>query len=293
MSEIRYEYKKSLLVGDEAQSINISLPLILNKNIDEKRVGIFAYLKMCSGMDNIARFIMPDLVEWCGYKSDSKRVGGTNDRFLNIMDDLSDAGYFTYLTSKSRSKYIKCAINENHYSKDCSNGYATIYLDELSKILSYKRETKNDIYIKNTTILLVFAYLRHKIARRPNELLPEERTADKIKERKERLPEAYNCNIIDIANDLGISAATTSVALNILETELGLIVTDVAYRVKDKNGVYRTPNTIFANAYKRENNYLLITGEDYSRSEIEQKANKLKKMYSRYNINKDKRKQKK
>jgi hypothetical protein len=135
----------------------------------------------------------------------------------------------------------------------------------------------------------VFSYLRNKISRRPNELKPEERTSDGIEKRKERLPDAYASNIIDIANELNISPKTLSRIIDILEDELKLIVTDRAYRVKNENGEFRTLPTIFANAYKREDKYLLETGKNYARTEIELKAENMKQHYQDYRIDKRKR----
>lgn len=116
---------------------------------------------------------------------------------------------------------------------------------------------------------------------------------DKIKDRKERLPEVYDTNFNIIADEIGVSDRTVSEAIYILECELGLIVTDVPYRTKNKDKEFRTPNTLFANAYKREHKYLLLTDEDYSRKELEQKESNLQKVYTKYKINKDKRKQRK
>jgi hypothetical protein len=71
-----------------------------------------------------------------------------------------------------------------------------------------------------------------------------------------------------------------------------LIVTDRAYRVKNENDEFRTLPTIFANAYKREDKYLLDTGNDYSRTEIELKAQNMKRYYQDYRIDIRKRKPK-
>lgn len=231
------------------------------------------------------------MVEWCGGKSD-RRINGTNDKVLSTLDILSDRGYLTYLTEKSRSSYMKCKFDMNNYCESCSNGYAVIYLDELEKIMNYQKENLKDGTLNNTTILLVFAYLRNKIRRRPNELMPEERTNDGIKKRKERLPDAYGSNINDIANELNISSKTVSKIIDILEYGLELIVTDRAYRVKNVNNEFRTLPTIFANAYKREDKYLLATGETYSRTEIALKAKNMKQHYQDYKIDKRKRKTK-
>jgi hypothetical protein len=288
----KYEYKRIQLEGSQSKYIYIPLSVITDAQLDIRRVGIFSYLRIHCGLNNVVNFTISDIVEWCGGKPD-RRVNGTNDKFLSTLDSFYNGGYLTYLTERSRSSYMKCEFNIGHYYEACSNGYAAIYLDELEKIMNYKKENLKDSTLNNTTILLVFAYLRHKIRRRQNELMPEERTPDGIKKRKERLPDAYDSNINDIANELNISSKTISKIINILERELSLIVTDRAYRVKNEDDEFRTLPTIFANAYKREDKYLLDTGDNYSRIEIELKAENMKLHYQGYRIDKKKRKNKK
>ena len=104
------------------------------------------------------------------------------------------------------------------------------------------------------------------------------------------MPDAYNGNIIDMADEIGLSAKTFSKIIDILECELNLIVTDKAYRIKNEDDEFRTLPTIFANAYKREHSYLLDTGDDYSRTEIKLKAENMKQHYQGYKIDKRKRK---
>ena len=288
----KYEYKRILLEDSQSKYIYVPLSVITDNELDIRRVGIFSYLRIHCGLNNVIGFTIPDMVEWCGGKPD-RRVNGTNDKFLSTLDSFSSRGYLTYLTEVSRSSYMKCNFDMEYYYDECSNGYAVIYLDELEKIMNYQKENLKDSTINNTTILLVFAYLRNKIWRRPNELLPEERTSDGIKKRRERLPDAYGSNINDIANELYISSKTISKIIDILEYEMELIVTDRAYRVKNENDEFRTLPTIFANAYKREDKYLLDTGSNYSRTEIELKAENLNRYYQGYKIDKKKRKNKK
>lgn len=287
----KYEYKRIPLEESQSKYIYIPLSVITDDELDIRRVGIFSYLRIHCGLNNVIGFTIPDMVEWCGGKPD-RRANGSNDKFLATLDVLNDGGYLTYLTEKSRSSYMKCIFNMNYYYDTCSKGYAVIYLDELEKIINYQKENLKDGTLNNTTILLVFAYLRNKIRRRPNELAPEERTSDGIKKRKERMPDAYGSNINDIANELNISSKTLSKIIDILEQDLELIVTDRAYRVKNENDEFRTLPTIFANAYKREDKYLLDTGNNYSRAEIELKAYNLKKYYQDYRIDKKKRRNK-
>lgn len=272
----------------KSKYIYIPLSIIIDTELDTKRIGVFSYLRMRCGLDDVVGFTIPDMVEWCGGKPD-RRANGSNDKFLNIVDLLSDKGYLTYLGEQSKSSYMKCNFDTAYHYEECSDGYAIVYLDELEKIMNYKSKEKSAI---NTTILLVFSYFRHKIRRRPNELKPEERSPDGIKSRKERLPEAYDGNINDIAKEIGVHKQTLSKVIDILEYELKLIVTDRAYRVKNDNGEFRTLPTIFANAYKREDKYLLDTGDNYSRREIELKAENMKQHYQDYKIDKRKRRNK-
>lgn len=283
----KYEFAKTLLTDSEAKYIYIPLSIIMDGKLDIKRVGIFSYLKVHSGLNDMIGFTIPDMVEWCGMKP-NRREGKANDKFLNVVDDLKSSGYLTYLTEASKSSFMKCQFNSKYYYDQCKEGYAIVYLDELKKMMDYKNLQGNSI--DNTTILLVFAYLRNKIIRRPNELKPEERTSDGIRQRRQRLPEAVGSNITNIANELGIHKQTLSRIIDILEQELKLIVTDRAYRIKNEDNEFRTLPTIFANAYKREDKYLLSTGETYSRTEIELKAENMKQQYQDYKINKRKRK---
>lgn len=285
----KYEYAKTLLTDLESKYIYIPLSVIVDKELDIKRIGILSYLRIHCGLNDVVGFTVPDMVEWCNMKPNN-REGKTNEKFLSVIDDLTNRGYLTYLTEKSKSAYMKCSFNMESYYDECSEGYAVLYLDELEKMMSYKNLQGNSI--NNTTLLLVFAYLRNKIRRRPNELKPEERTLEGIKQRRERLPDAFDGNISDIAKELGIHKQTLSKVVDILEQELGLIVTDKAYRIKTEDNEFRTLPTIFANAYKREDKYLLASGEEYSRTEIELKAQNMKQHYQDYKINKKKRKRK-
>lgn len=285
----KYEYTKTLLEDTESKYIYIPLSVIVDKELDVKRVGILSYLRIHCGLNDMIGFTIPDMVEWCGMKPNN-REGKINDKFLSIINDLSSKGYITYLTEQSKSSYMKCKFDTSLYFNECSNGYAVVYLDEFKKIIDYKNLQGNSV--NSMTILLVFAYLRNKIRRRPNELKPEERTSDKIKERRERLPDAFDSNISNIAKELGVHKQTLSKIINILEQELELIVTDKAYRIKTEDSEFRTLPTIFANAYKREDKYLLAMGEEYSRTEIELKAENMKQHYQDYKIDKRKRKNK-
>ena len=284
MTDNRYEYSRIPLEGLASKYISIPLSVITDNELDIRAVSVLAFLKIHCGLNDVVSFIVPDIVKWCGGKPD-RGMNGTSERYLVALDKLADKGYLTYLNEKSRSRYMKCLFNADYYCKECSDGYSSVYLDEIEKIMQYKKKKTKDSTVTNTNIFLVFAYLRNAIRRRPNELKPEERTIDGIKERKERIPEAYDGYINDIANEIGLSPKTVSKIVDILEEDLKLIATDRAFRVRNKDGEFRTLPIIFANAYKRESGNLLLTEKDYSRLEIEAKAKKIKN----YKINKDKR----
>lgn len=285
--ENQYEYTRILLEGSASKYIYIPLSIILDNKLDVKRIGVLSYLRIHCGLNDTIGFTVSDMVEWNGMKP-NKRIDKTNDKFLNVIEDFHSRGYLTYLTDPNRSSYMKCKFNTEYYYDECSKGYAVIYLDELEKIMAYKNPQANSI--SNVLLLLVFSYFRYKIRRRPNELKPEERTSENIKLRQQRLPDAYDSNITTIAEEIGIHKQTLSKVINILEDELNLIVTDKAYRIKNKDGKFRTLPTIFANTYKREDKYLLDTGDDYGRLEIELKAKNIKQYCQKYKIDKSKRK---
>lgn len=287
--DYKYEYAKTLLSDLESKYIYIPLSVIVDNELDIKRVGIFSYLRIHCGLNDVVGCTIPDMVEWCGMKPNN-REGKTNDKFLNVVNDLNNRGYLTYLTNKDKNAYMKCKLDMEYYYNQCSDGYAVIYLDELQKIMNYKNLQGNSV--NNAALLLVFAYFRNKIKRRPNELNPEERTLEGIKQRKKRLPDAFYNNINDIAKELGIHKQTVSKMIDILEQDLKLIVTDRAYRIKNEDKEFRTLPTIFANAYKREDKFLLTSGDSYSRTEIELKAESMKQRYQEYKIDKRKRKNK-
>lgn len=285
-SDDKYEYRRTLLTDLAAKYIYVPLSVITDTKIDTKRIGVLSYLRVHSGLNDIVGFTISDMVEWNGMKP-NRGADKTNGKFLSVIDDLCNGGYLTYLTEPNRSSYMKCKFNAEYYYDKCSEGYAVVYLDELEKIMSYKNLQGNSI--SSVLILLVFSYFRCKIRRRPNELKPEERTLENIKLRQQRLPDAFDSNITTIADEIGIHKQTLSKIIDILENELKLIVTDRAYRIKNNDGEFRTLPTIFANAYKREDRYLLDTGNNYSRMEIELKVENMKNQYQDYKIDKRKR----
>ena len=128
----KYEYPQVQLEGLAAKYIYIPLSVIADNELDIKRVSVLSYFRLRSGLNNVVGFTIPDLVEWCGAKVD-RRMNGSNDKFLNMVDILNDNGYLTYLTDKSKSSFMKCEFNMDYYVEECKKGYAVVYLDEIEK----------------------------------------------------------------------------------------------------------------------------------------------------------------
>ena len=97
--DYKYEYNKTLLTNLESKYIYIPLSVIVDNNIDTKRVSVFSYLRIHCGLNDLIGFTIPDLVAWCGMKPNS-REGKINDKFLNIVDNFSDRDYLTFSTQK-------------------------------------------------------------------------------------------------------------------------------------------------------------------------------------------------
>ena len=242
---------------------------------------------MYRGLNNRLVFSIPFFLKWAHYKSDS-HVGGINDKIIDTLNELNDEGYITYCgDTLSRTGSIEIEINTEYIGEACSNGgYGVVYLDEIEKIMKCSIDNKT-AYFNCNTVLLVFAYLRDAIFRIPNKLKPEECYPERIEERRKRCPEAYNDTYKDIGLEIGVSAGCVSDAVKVL-TELKLIVFEEAYHFKNEENEYRTPDIIFANAYKREDKKQLTFDDSYARMQILNKEEQMKKYFKEYVLKKQK-----
>lgn len=284
MSE-RYEYSSPVeLDGASGNYFVIPASIITNKEINEKRSTIFSFFSMCRGLDHKLMFSVNSIVYWLG-KKPNRHSNGLNEKIIQVIDYLEDEGYIKLYEDINHKPLTKALFSLSKISKECEQDrFAVIYVDELEKILEYKNLNSKDIYLNNDILLLVFAYLRMKIYRRRNRLFPEEINSDNknnhqhdINVRRLRSPDAYNCYYSNMAEDLGLSPRTVSKAITIL-SELDLIYFESLPRIKyydDDGEKWRTDHTVFCNAYKREGNYLLISGSEYYLTEIENKKKKL------------------
>jgi len=280
----KYEYRTPKeLESDKAKYLFVPMSLIEDTELYVYRVALFAYLAMYRGLNNRVVISIPRFVEWAGFKSDT-HSRGINEKVLVTLDMLNDLGYLTYCEQPTKSNIAELVMDMNFVTEECANDFAILYIDEVEKIMSYKRANLKDAHLNSFSVLLVFAYLRRKIFRRPNLLKPEERTQEGIEERRKRIPEAYTDNYKDIGEALGLSERTVSKAVRILE-ELNLIVVAESYHHR-MDGVYRTSYVMFANHEKREKEWLLDSGLEYAHREMELKEQAMEKYTKNYTLKK-------
>lgn len=268
-NETMMEYSPIKSHGDAAIYFRVPASIILDGNQDSSRLSAFSFFSIRRGIDNSLTFTINGMARWLMRKPD-RHAGGTNEKLSRCVSYLADCGYLSISDFQSETD---ATLNVSKISDECDNDrFAIIYLDELKSILNRNPKSAD-------ATLLVFAWLRMRIARRRNKLLPEEilDTYDKsIDARRKNSPDAYDCHLNEIAYELGLSMRMISKAIDILN-DIGLIYSEQLPRT-NVNGKWQTNHTIFCNMYKRENGSLLASGEEYYRNEIENKKIKLDKI---------------
>lgn len=277
----RYEYSSPVeLDAISGNYFAIPASIIMDTDMTEKRATVFSFFSIYRGLNSSLFFSINNIVKWTG-KQPNRHTNGINSKIIQVIECLRDEGYLTLSEELNNSSCIEATLNLFKISEECDNDrFAIIYLDELKQIMDYKNPNAKDVFLNSDVILLVFAYLRMKIYRRRNKLFLEEISIDNqnnhqldIDTRRLRSPDAYDCYYYEIAEELGLTARTVSKAVDVLN-ELGLIYSESLPRIKYENK-WRTDHTVFCNAYKREGNYLLISGSEYYLIEIENKKRKL------------------
>ena len=258
----------------------IPASIIMDTDMTEKRATVFSFFSSYRGLNSSLFFSINNIVKWTG-KQPNRHANGINSKIIQVIECLRDGGYLTLSEELNNSSCVEATLNLSKISQECDNDrFAIIYLDELKQIMDYQNTNAKDAFLNNDVILLVFAYLRMKIYRRRNKLFLEEISVDNqnnhqldIDTRRLRSPDAYDCYYYEIAEELGITSRTVSKAVDVLN-ELELIYSEPLPRIKYENK-WRTDHTVFCNTYKREGNYLLISGSQYYLTEIENKKRKL------------------
>lgn len=270
-----FEYENATQL-DKSKSAYFVIPasIILNKESNDKRCTVFSYMSVRRGLDGNILYTVNDLAEWTN-RTPNRHKNGINTRFIEAIEELSIGGYIDTFCKPNHTSLSKAYLNMDKISDECKEyRFATIYIDELNKILNYENMNSKDGFFNADIVLLVFSYLRMMITRRKNKLMPED-YGDSDK-RKEKFPDVYDCYQIDIADKLGISQKSASKAIDALK-EIGLIYHEELPRVQ-VNGEWHTSSTLFCNFEKREGKMLLAEGRKYYMEEIKNKKKKLLKL---------------
>lgn len=280
--ERRLEYNKPTeLMGDAASYFMVPLPLILDKHVDPKRITIFCFFSIRRGLDRAIMFSVNTLAQWMARRPNRSK-NGINNKIINLLLYLKDMGYLAVPTIKNSSDVLEAHFNLSKVVSECDSLiFAILYVDEVKEIIRYSKHKSKDTTFNIDITLLVFAWLRMKIFKRRNRMLPEEinynhqnNRLDDIENRRKKFPEAYDCYYLDIAEELGLSERQVSKAVSALN-DIGLIYSEALPRTKNENGDWRTEHTIFTNRYKREKNLLLDAGEPYYSREVRNKKVKI------------------
>lgn len=276
----QYEYPiqdLTELTGNACSWFNVPSSVILDTDMDSRRIAAFTFFAVRRGLDNQLSFSINNIVKWSGMTPD-RHKGAVNDKYLTLVNQLCDRGYLTYSGNLSVTSYVDGVYNREKIFDECSKyRFAVLYLDEIITILQYQNIKKYNAYFNNAILLLVFAYLRMKIPRRSNRF----RLDEDINVRRSNYPEAYDCFLKDIEKDLKIPKKSLSSAVDLLK-EMGLIYSEELPRIQYKNKLseenkWRTVTRIFCNTYKREDKKLLAYGKKYYEPEIERKKAKIGK----------------
>lgn len=277
----RYEYSSPIeLDAISGNYFAVPASIIMDTDMTEKRATVFSFFSIYRGLNSSLFFSINNIVKWTG-KQPNRHTNGINSKIIQVVECLRDGGYLTLSEELNNSSCVEATLNLSKISEECDNDrFAIVYLDELKQIMDYQNPNAKDVFLNSDVILLVFAYLRMKIYRRRNKLFLEEISVDNqnnhqldIETRRLRSPDAYDCYYYEIAEELGLTARTVSKAVDVLN-ELGLIYSESLPRIKYENK-WRTDHTVFCNAYKREGNYLLVSGSEYYLTEVENKKRKL------------------
>lgn len=294
----KFEWNNSIKLKDDAKvCFTITQPIILNNELGKKRIAAMAYILIRKGLDNKLDLSLNRLVKWYG-REPNRHPSGINGKFADTISNLKEAGYIDYSEKLKHDGAIEVEFDNDKYQEQCNNGntrFAVIYLDEFKKIVGYANSKNKEISVSDDTLLLVFAYLRMMIYRRRNVLKADEINKDNqnsheydIKYRQLNAPEVYNSYCSDIANELGLTLQTFTLAVNALQ-ELNLIYTETLprFRTIGEKGEekWNTSHTLFCNTYHREGCYMLSDGEKYFKNEINNKKVKLKKYWDKIRKN--------
>lgn len=255
--------------------IVIPSSVILDGKECEKLVTVFSYFFIKRGLDDTVSSSINMIAKWCG-KNPNRSQRGISAKLLAAVNKLNEDGFISVSDNPSGANIVETNVNLGMITKLCQEDrerFATVYIDEILKIVRYDGLSSSNKTLDNDVLLHVFAYLRMMIYRRKSD--PSATQYGDNDERRVRTTETYNCYIQDMAEELGLSPAIASDAIAVLR-EMELIYFEPLPRLKYDDSTWRTGHTIFCNWYKRESGYLVAEGSVYYEEEVRNRKKQLK-----------------
>jgi hypothetical protein len=265
----------SKLDSRSSKYIVIPSSVILDGKECEKLVTVFSYFFIKRGLDDTVSSSINMIAKWCG-KNPNRSQRGISAKLLAAVNKLNEDGFISVSDNPSGANIVETNVNLGMITKLCQEDrerFATVYIDEILKIVKYDGLSSSNKTLDNDVLLHVFAYLRMMIYRRKSD--PSATQYGDNDERRVRTTETYNCYIQDMAEELGLSPAIVSDAITTLR-EMELIYFEPLPRLKYDDSMWRTGHTVFCNWYKRESGYLVAEGSAYYEEEVKNRKKQLK-----------------
>lgn len=275
-----FEFEERLKL-EGLKSMFVTIPESIALDIFEytdSEILLFIYLQMNSNFLGDVLFCEYDFVKWLGMKP-SRKKGDILDKVEIALVRLAEQNFIKF---QPHEKLGRNGVYNVHIESDVilKQKFAIIYFDEIFDIMKINFSgCKLGSYGKTFRLL---SYFRLNIYQRKNTFFSKDKEKEIAKRRRE-MPEVFNIHIKTIGEDLNMDRKTASKFVNIL-TDTGIIVKKKPFHVQYENRWY-SPEIFFANAYKRQNGYLLASGEAYYLSEIEEKEKRMKRLHERYAVN--------
>jgi hypothetical protein len=291
--------QKEKIKLNESQRYFIRIPYCVwaDNKLSKNRVGVYSYLCCKASLDSTVLISLQRICEWLDKKVDKHKRSKSMNEILGLIDKYQEMKILELPDRVVLSRLVEARLNKERIEDICHEEvdkareikdkgkkedrpyFATIYIDEIEKIINYKDVYKsewnmlvdvdkdNGYEVDIAYVLLVFAYFRGKIIGRSRLRGMEDvhRT------------EAHNAFYRDIAKFLGLSERVVSKAISIL-VDLNLIYerkrpTSISYEYDCGKKVkkYVSHSSIFCNTYMRIGGYLVDYGADYYNKEADDK----------------------
>lgn len=279
-----YEYDNAIKIYDPSEFAYNIFPIpsdiaYENKNTI-KLVEVFLVICVYKNMLNETDLSIYDIIEFLGYPSNYSTISQstTPQKMVEAIEKLKEMGYIgCELDKVTYKKKIHIRFNAKlHYERTITNKhrYVLLYGDELLKIIEYNRNRKkgeNKPTLSKVLICLLF--IRDYIPRRPSQMITM--YTDSIDDYKKNYPECYNSSFDSLSEDLPFTRQTVSRCCKELE-DLEILHTErfnknVRYTVRNRVYDKKVVTTLFTNYKKREKEKVYAIGEDYYKTEVNNK----------------------